>query len=346
MIAISYRREDSTPVTGRLYDRLRQEFGKGNVFMDFDSIPYGIDFREHIRQSVQRAQLLVVVIGPKWAGGNEKADRRIDEPGDFVRLEIAEALKRGIPVIPVLINNTPMPSAESLPSELEPLAFRNGIALDTGIDFHHHADRLIAGIRKVIDTSSSPIDNITKEKQPAVTGERRAKGWIAVTFVILALIAALCWWFVTHHKPSVTTEETAHPTAAKFSPPPSIRPPSVATSEKHDVKVGDLVFVNLKKYGRFYAAQITARQGDRIEVRYDDGTEEDTTVLALAGLSPAAAAAVKPGDRVTVNWKNTGRFYDARVTAREGDKIHVQYDDGGEEDTTVSAIACLLPTMK
>src|ERR1041384_125726 len=156
MIAISYRRQDSSPVAGRLYDRLQAEFGKGSVFMDFDSIPYGVDFREHIKQTLKRAKVVVAIIGPEWSGGKDLANRRIDDPTDFVRLEVASALENGIPIIPVLINNTPMPEAKNLPPELEGLAFRKGLALDTGIDFHHHADRLIAGIHRVIDPPKAP----------------------------------------------------------------------------------------------------------------------------------------------------------------------------------------------
>ena len=346
MIAISYRREDTTPLTGRLYDRLQQEFGKGNVFMDFDSIPYGIDFRTHIKQSLEKAQLLVAVIGPRWAGSNEKTGRRIDEPGDFVRLEISEALKRGIPVIPLLVSNTPMPSAESLPADIAALAFRNGIALDGGIDFHHHADRLIAGIRKVIDTSSSSNDHQAKEKQPVV----RPRTALAIALIfVLVVLAALGGWFIARPRPRpiVTAKDPVLSQPAQPSRPASTPAPAIVSPTDHEFKVGDPVFVNLKNYGRFYAAQITALQGERIQVRYDDGTQEDTTLSAIAGLSPAAAAAVKPGDRVTVNWKNGGRFYDGTILAREGDKIHVKYDlNGEEEDTTISAIACMLPRMR
>src|SRR5947207_13552718 len=102
MIAISYRREDSLPVAGRLYDRLQQEFGKGRVFMDFDSIPYGVDFRDHIKQMIDDAQVLIALIGPAWAGKGEGLSRRIDDPADFIRLEIEYAFQRKIPVIPVL----------------------------------------------------------------------------------------------------------------------------------------------------------------------------------------------------------------------------------------------------
>src|SRR5947207_15882010 len=117
MIAISYRRQDSSPVAGRLYDRLQAEFGKGSVFMDFDSIPYGVDFREHIKQTLERARVVVAVIGPHWLGSRGKGTSRIKDPDDFVRLEIATALQRSIPVIPVLLDETPMPQAQNLPPD-------------------------------------------------------------------------------------------------------------------------------------------------------------------------------------------------------------------------------------
>ena len=113
MIAISYRREDSLPVAGRLYDRLQAKFGKKNVFMDFDSIPPGADFRQQIKQMIERSTVVVAIIGPRWLGEQPDASRRIDNPADFVRLEIAYALKGEIPVIPVLVNNTAMPSPKA-----------------------------------------------------------------------------------------------------------------------------------------------------------------------------------------------------------------------------------------
>jgi hypothetical protein len=109
MIAISYRREDSLPITGRLYDRLQAEFGRGKVFMDFDSIPYGVDFREHIKEMIDQSKVLVAMIGPDWVGKRKHRERRIDDPTDFVRIEIAYALNRDLPIIPVLVNNAQMP---------------------------------------------------------------------------------------------------------------------------------------------------------------------------------------------------------------------------------------------
>lgn len=157
MIAISYRREDSLPVAGRLYDRLQAEFGRGNVFMDFDSIPYGVDFRDHIKQMIDRSKVLVAMIGPDWTGRRRQRGRRIDDPTDFVRLEIAYALERNLPIIPILVSNTRMPRPEELPKDIEALAFRNALNLDAGIDFHHHAERLVTAINRLLITSPPTI---------------------------------------------------------------------------------------------------------------------------------------------------------------------------------------------
>src|SRR5436309_8701377 len=103
MIAISYRRYDSLPIAGRLYDRLQATFGKSNVFMDFDSIRPGLDFRTQIRDTIDRAEVVIAVVGPRWLGPEADTSRRIDDPNDFVRLEISHALTRKIPIIPVLV---------------------------------------------------------------------------------------------------------------------------------------------------------------------------------------------------------------------------------------------------
>jgi ketosteroid isomerase-like protein len=155
-----------------LHDRLRSEFGKENVFMDFDSIPYGVDFREHIKATLERADVVVAVVGPGWLGGQKEASRRIDDPSDFVRLEIAGALHRGIPVIPVLVDNTPMPKPDALPPDMEAFAFRNALILDTGIDFHHHADRLVAGIRQLLERIAPNPTTSPKESSQTETVNR------------------------------------------------------------------------------------------------------------------------------------------------------------------------------
>ena len=234
MIAISYRRQDSSPVAGRLYDRLQAEFGKGTVFMDFDSIPYGVDFREHIKQTLQRAKVVVAIIGPEWVGSaKDLSNRRIDDPTDFVRLEVASALENGIPIIPVLINNTPMPEAKNLPPELEGLAFRNGLALDTGIDFHHHADRLIAGIHRVIDPPKEAAPGPAPPPMPVTT--TRKPSWvvpISIVVLLIALAGIAAWYFQTRprHETIARQETTPVPPRSETPAPTATTPPTAVAA--------------------------------------------------------------------------------------------------------------------
>ena len=144
-IFISYRRQDSAGVAGRIYDRLCAHFGKGAVFMDIDNIPFGVDFREHIDAAVGQCDVVLAVIGPRWVG-KAFIRRRIDEPKDFVRVELESALRRNLPVIPILIDNAGMPGEADLPPSLTRLSFRTAIEVDHGRDFHLHIDRLIRGI--------------------------------------------------------------------------------------------------------------------------------------------------------------------------------------------------------
>ena len=236
MIAISYRRQDSSPVAGRLYDRLQAEFGKGSVFMDFDSIPYGVDFREHIKQTLQRAKVVVAIIGPDWCGGKEISNRRIDDPTDFVRLEVASALENGIPIIPVLVNNTPMPEARNLPPELEGLAFRNGLALDSGIDFHHHADRLIAGIHRVVDppkeaVPAPPLAPVVVPVQAAIPA-RRPSPVLPISILVLILAGIGVWYFLNRGP-----RQSSALGVARTSETSAPSPPTVATTTKSQTPV-------------------------------------------------------------------------------------------------------------
>lgn len=146
---ISYRRVDSAPITGRIYDRLRARFGSDQVFMDIASIPIGTDYRSHIHDSMKRCDVLLTVIGPRWLRAGDVGTRRIDDPNDLVHLEVAHALERNIRVVPLLVEDAHMPAIEELPEDLKSLRFRNALRVDSGIDFHHHIDRLCAAIEAI-----------------------------------------------------------------------------------------------------------------------------------------------------------------------------------------------------
>jgi TIR domain len=193
VIAISYRREDSLPIAGRLYDRLQAKFGRQNVFMDFDSIPAGVDFREHIKQTIERSDLVIAVIGPRWLGEQSDSSRRIDDSNDFVRLEIKYALEQNVPVIPLLVDETLMPKSEKLPAEIEQLAFRNALPLDSGLDFHNHVDRVINGISGFVGSSGLQPDGTAGAKQSA-TKKPKARMRVLVAVALLVVAAAIASW--------------------------------------------------------------------------------------------------------------------------------------------------------
>jgi TIR domain/Sel1 repeat/NB-ARC domain len=143
IIGISYRRDDAAAHASRLYDRLSQRFGFDRVFVDIDAILPGEDFVQAIRRRIDEAAAWLVVIGPNWANStNSRGERRLNDPDDFVRIEITIALEQGIPVIPVLVAGAAMPRSNELPPELQELVRRQAITLDHS-GFHQGVDQLI-----------------------------------------------------------------------------------------------------------------------------------------------------------------------------------------------------------
>ena len=148
ILFISYRRADSVDISGRLYDRLADHFGEGNVFKDVDSIPLGVDFRDHIENMVSKCSVLLVVIGSQWLGSSiiNARQSRLEDPHDFVRIEVEVAFKRNIRVVPLLVQGARMPAEGSLPPSLKGLAYRQSIEIRSDPDFHRDVNRLIEGL--------------------------------------------------------------------------------------------------------------------------------------------------------------------------------------------------------
>jgi hypothetical protein len=129
-IFISYRRDDSEGEAGRLFDDLTRAFGSDAVFMDVAGIKPGADFRKAIDDNVTSCGVFLAIVGPTWATiTNSEGKRRLDDPNDFVALELASALKREVPVIPVLVHEAKMPAVSLLPESLQAFAYRNSVEL-------------------------------------------------------------------------------------------------------------------------------------------------------------------------------------------------------------------------
>ncbi len=148
-IFISYRRADTADITGRIYDRMIAKFGMDYVFKDVDNIPLGTDFRLALKDTIQSCNAVLVIIGQEWMHAhNEEGTRRLDDPDDFVRIEVESALQRHIPVVPVLVRGAAMPDEDDLPASLKSLAFRNGMEIRGDPYFHSDVDRLLKLLNK------------------------------------------------------------------------------------------------------------------------------------------------------------------------------------------------------
>jgi len=165
-IFVCYRREDSSDVAGRIFDRLEAHFGRGSVFIDVDTIPDGVDFREHVQIAIGQSGVLLAIIGDKWLHASDTEGRhRLLDPRDYVRIEIESALDRGLAVIPVLVGEAPMPKPDELPASMQWLAFRNAPEVRSGRDFRWHVDRLIRSVEKHLTVP--PVANDLKPDKTA-----------------------------------------------------------------------------------------------------------------------------------------------------------------------------------
>jgi hypothetical protein len=156
-LAISYRREDSSVITGRIFDRLVARYGRNSVFRDIDNIPAGADFREHINRVLDRSDVVLAMVGPRWAG-HRGGQNRLRNPADPVRVEVETALRKKVPLIPVLVLRAEMPKVEQLPESLQEFAYRNALRIDDGQDFDVHITRLLHSIDVILDPASANED--------------------------------------------------------------------------------------------------------------------------------------------------------------------------------------------
>jgi TIR domain len=146
-VFLCYRREDSGGYAGRIQDQLVQALGSDVLFMDVDAIPLGANFVRVLHDEVAKCEVLLAVIGRNWLDArDEHGNRRLEDPNDFVRVEIGAALQRNIPVVPILVDGARIPDVTQLPKELEELSLRNGIDVRLA-SFHNDVSRLIQGLK-------------------------------------------------------------------------------------------------------------------------------------------------------------------------------------------------------
>jgi hypothetical protein len=190
-IVINYRREDTAGHAGRLYDSLAQHFGSKHVFMDIDAIDPGADFTEVIAGAIDRSQAFISLIGKRWLAATDSSGRRrLDNPDDFVRIEIESALQRDIRVIPVLVQDVEMPSSDDLPASMRPLARRNALEIRDS-SWRYDVDRLIATLDQIAGAGEPEKREppVPPEPAPRRRLDRRVAIAIGAAVVIAVAVA-------------------------------------------------------------------------------------------------------------------------------------------------------------
>jgi hypothetical protein len=214
-IFINYRRDDAPGVAGRLADRLAQNFPKRDIFMDVDAMKPGLDFVKQLNEQVANCDVFLAVIGPGWlTATDEKGRRKLDLPGDYVHVELAFALKREIPVVPLLVNGTAMPFENDLPDDLKSLTKRHAVEL-RHTRFAADSEAIVRALHDILPPRSK---------------------WLRVA-AIVALVGTcisggIAWWALPlGHSGSNTSEvSTVKTTMQPVSPSADNRPEKPAAS--------------------------------------------------------------------------------------------------------------------
>jgi hypothetical protein len=203
-IFISYRRDDTAGRAGRLFDLLVSRLGERNVFQDVAAIAPGTDFTQQVDDAIIRSDAVLVVIGPEWLTvRGTSGTRRLEEPDDFVRAEVAAALGADVPVVPVLVGGAQMPAPGDLPEELRPLVNRQAARIDDD-SWRQDVDALVRRL----------------EGEAVGGGSRRGRTWSAIAAVV-AVVAVFGWLWSGRDGSGDDGNESE---TAGDDPPPCVQP--------------------------------------------------------------------------------------------------------------------------
>lgn len=320
-IFLSYRREDSSGWTGRLYEHLVREWGSDQVFMDIDAIAPGEDFREAIARTMHTCDVVLVVIGPNWVGArDEGGTRRLDDEGDNHRAEVVAALAADTRVVPVLVGGAAMPKASELPGPLKDLAYRNAAVLEDR-RFASDVRNLQEALERFAETVASQR---SADEEPSRTVEPETASRAD-----------------EDGKPAEEQPGTPRTTAAKAGDPARIWPGRRAGALRWQwlvlavlVVVGVVVTVLLPGRSSTPSGEVTL-----VDNRNKYASPEGVEVSAMRAVGQHDPATV--GDRITVEFslENVGSdpltFEDTFVAARTPDPGNVRKDFGHENEGRV-----------
>lgn len=188
---ISYRRDDSQLSCDRIYGYLAPIFGVKQVFRDLDAIAGGTNFHTAIEQALSTCKVLLVVIGPTWTTITDASGhRRLDDPNDLVRLEVETALRRGIAVLPLLVQGATPPPAATLPPSIQQLSYQNMRVVRADPDFARDMQAVMLDIAAFVPIPQRGSGGLRAARNTL----RRTVSFVVGLVGILLFVAALSTW--------------------------------------------------------------------------------------------------------------------------------------------------------
>jgi outer membrane protein OmpA-like peptidoglycan-associated protein len=234
-IFIGYRREDTADVGGRIYDGLVRHFGRRRIFKDVDDLRPGADFGAYITTILPQCRVFLALIGPRWIEArDQQGNRRLDDPHDWVRVEIETALATpGLDVVPVLVSGAEMPRAQDLPESLLPILRRQAAIVRRDPDFHDDVGRLAAALKGSLRVAKSGV----AEPRASVTeSAKRSSRLIWPIALAAAALLAIATGFALAMR---TTPELADQTASASNVVPTPDAATAAVSRAAPTEAAD-----------------------------------------------------------------------------------------------------------
>ena len=183
-VFISYRREDSGGQTGHIFEALKHRFGENEIFRDLESLDPGVDFQDALNQALTDCDVVLVMIGPRWATLSDPRGPRIEQSDDFVRMEVGKALgRKDVCVIPVLVGGAKLPQEQELPDDLRLLLRRNAFELSDS-RWDYDVQRLGDAVAKLLGVDS---------------GRRSLVTWGVAAAIVVAVLVGGGWLYRRLH---------------------------------------------------------------------------------------------------------------------------------------------------
>jgi tetratricopeptide (TPR) repeat protein len=303
-IFINYRREESAHVAGRLHDSLAPKFGHNKLFMDVDNIPVGRDFQDYLNSQVAACDAMLAIIGPNWlTAKDETGQRRLDNPNDFIVIEIGAALARNIPIVPVLVDGASMPKASELPDALKPLARRQAIQV-RHTNFSGDAEALVKRLREALGYDSA---------------ERRWGVRVAIGVTVLAVLLIIGWggyaWFRHTVERGVQQAELKREQEQKAAEAEAQRKAAEAEAQRKAAAA------EAKRKADEAEQERQARAAAEAEAkRYADAEEQRKEGEAAGKVGDFDRSIVNFNEAIRLNPKDAAAYYDRGLTYyRKGD---------------------------